>query len=482
VLGLVTFLCAIPVGIALDRGAVRRSRLLKVAGALGAVSSAAFALVLLCGHGLSRSADAQPAKPGDGIGIFLALCGALALWGIYTGVQSVAVETTFADSVRTGKRSLLYTYKSSLRTAGNSVGPLVSLPIFAALGGQWRTRDLTIVMLVGQALSLVPCAMLFAFREAETLGEESEAIAGPRKGSGVSSSNRGSSVRGGKAADAEAPTEAEADTAAAAKRAHALRVVPWLVASADVCSMLGSGMTVKYFPIFFKDDLGLGPIAVNAIYVICPLLISMAGLIAQRLSLRLGSAQTAFAFRLTGIALLVAISFIRQRNVLIPIYALRTGLMNSTSGLTKGILNDHVPKHRRGFFNALESLNLFSWSGSAVLGGVLVSSIGYRHTFLCTAAVQTMSAMFLVPLFTLVERERRDAAGAVNEKQIVRQMRRERLAARWRALPWGEATESASTPLLPPGNRDDGDESADELETLWDQSWGSIGFSAAPLL
>lgn len=38
-------------------------------------------------------------------------------------------------------------------------------------------------------------------------------------------------------------------------------------------------------------------------------------------------------------------------------------------GLTKSVLNDYVSKANRAKWNSLESINVFSWSGSAALGG-----------------------------------------------------------------------------------------------------------------
>ena len=79
--------------------------------------------------------------------------------------------------------------------------------------------------------------------------------------------------------------------------------------------------------------------------------------------------------------------------------------MNCTAGLTKSVLNDYVSKANRAKWNSLESINLFSWSGSALLGGVLVDQFGYRFTFLVTAALQSLSLCCLVPLALLVHAE-----------------------------------------------------------------------------
>lgn len=37
------------------------------------------------------------------------------------------------------------------------------------------------------------------------------------------------------------------------------RVVPWLICTLDVVTAIGAGMTVKFFPLFFKEDYGLNP-------------------------------------------------------------------------------------------------------------------------------------------------------------------------------------------------------------------------------
>ena len=40
------------------------------------------------------------------------------------------------------------------------------------------------------------------------------------------------------------------------------RVVPYLICTLDVVTAVGAGMTVKFFPLFFKQDYGLNPGAV----------------------------------------------------------------------------------------------------------------------------------------------------------------------------------------------------------------------------
>ena len=118
--------------------------------------------------------------------------------------------------------------------------------------------------------------------------------------------------------------------------------------------------------------------------------------------------------RSASVGLLVAIASSPEPRLVPALYLLRAWLMNSTFGLTKSILNDFVPKKERGKWNSLESVNLFSWSGSAMLGGYLIDTACsrppcYVQMFTITASVQALSILCLVPLVGLVPIETRAA-------------------------------------------------------------------------
>ena len=178
-----------------------------------------------------------------------------------------------------------------------------------------------------------------------------------------------------------------------------------LVALSDLIAMIGSGMTVKFFALFFWKDLGLRPIMVSAVFVAGPIGIAAFAQLAQRTSTCIGRVQTTLCAEGCGVSLLVALAFLHRKEAVLPVYLLRTWLMNCCTGLNKSVLNDYVPKRNRAKWNSLESLNFFSWSGSALLGGVLVDQFGYRFTFLVTAALQSLSLCCLVPLALLVHAE-----------------------------------------------------------------------------
>ena len=96
----------------------------------------------------------------------------------------------------------------------------------------------------------------------------------------------------------------------------------------------------------FLARLDLGPVAVSTIQVALPIGIAVTATLVQRVSVRLGRIPTTLLCRLTGIGLLVALTFVpidgtnEHAGLIVGLYLVRTWLMNCTSGLTKSVLND----------------------------------------------------------------------------------------------------------------------------------------------
>jgi len=88
--------------------------------------------------------------------------------------------------------------------------------------------------------------------------------------------------------------------------------------------------------------------------------------------------------------------------IIVPVYIVRTVLMNSTSPLHKSILMDHCLKGARGRWNAADSITALGWSGSAFIGGVVADAYGFGSTFIVTAALQLVGLMFIIMLWPLV--------------------------------------------------------------------------------
>jgi MFS family permease len=80
--------------------------------------------------------------------------------------------------------------------------------------------------------------------------------------------------------------------------------------------------------------------------------------------------------------------------------------------LKKSILMDLVSKKGRGKCNAIDSITMFGWSGSAVLGGFLVDAYGYGVTFAATATLQAIGTLLFALILPLVPPEKNAKASA----------------------------------------------------------------------
>ena len=168
-------------------------------------------------------------------------------------------------------------------------------------------------------------------------------------------------------------------------------------------------MSIRFFPLFFLDDLELSPIAVQALYIASPLTIIWLSKLARKISVKRGRCQTTVFFKWVGIASMAAmlLAYTRGASVylVLALYLLRTVTMNCTKALTSSQLYDCVKKEERGKFTVLESVNMFSWSGSAAVGGFLVGEIGIVGNFAVTGTLQFVSTLPLLLLFGLASEE-----------------------------------------------------------------------------
>ena len=176
-------------------------------------------------------------------------------------------------------------------------------------------------------------------------------------------------------------------------------------------------VTVKFFPLFFKNSVGLKPAEVQAIYVCVPVTIALLSGVFSRLAKTCGRIQTILMARCIGVSLLCVMALLIDQEIttdwriIVPIYIIRTGVINCTYPLEESVMMDSVPKSSRARWKSLESISVFGWCGSAAVGGILSDKFGYAFTFDITAALQASGAamlLFLMPLVPIDEKKRAD--------------------------------------------------------------------------
>lgn len=398
VMGITQLIASFPTGILADRH--RRDSLLKVASLVGLLA------VIVTLFSLNRES-------------YQWLTVALAVWGLFWGIANTSLSALFADSIQEGDRSFYFTRRSIILKVGNMAGPLAALALFAALGDKWTIRDCSIVMAVGQ-ITCLPAMFILCFLNDDHAvqhdddDELRQALLMPRATSATAISSTESDDDSSCVEDDTTLDSAssENDNVPSKYCCHCLpehRFIPVLISLADVLSGLGSGMSIRYFPIFFCDNLKLGPVIVQVLYVISPVGQAILMHTGQVWSKSIGRCKMTVVFKWLGVCcmLLMIASYAMRlpRWCICVLYLLRTSFMNATSALTKSVLMDAVPKSERAKWSALESINMFSWSGSAALGGVLVGFEGIVFNFIVTFCIQFLATLPLVLIFSREESE-----------------------------------------------------------------------------
>lgn len=461
-------LAAVACGFLVDTWSFRCDRVLRFGGLVGLVSCGGFFLAL----GLDTIDDNSR---------YLVVTIALGVMGVFQGICSTCLDTLFADSVRTGRRSKFNTIRFALTQLSSVAGPLICIVLFTRVGDEWTVSRVKHVFLVGIGLNVVPVILVFFMSDDHTLGDDSESHYIPstpgtlRNGrrflgrvesdfgeceeAGASAwsnspyapilrSTRSNQVTGRRPAsrsldegtdyrvqDDGAPcatvTHQVVDQAGATERgeqclesAHlgpearsfcfSQQHIAGLIVASDVISALGSGMSVKFYPLFFKNSLLLTPIQVNTIYVILPIFMTLVSLAAARVAKCCGRVQVCMGLGVGSSLALFGLAYSGhtfQHNdpaVILPLYFLST-LQHSARPLRRAVLMDWVPKAKRARFNSIDSVTRLNWSGSAFLGGLSIDKYGYGHLFFYTALIQMLSLgvlAFLIPLVPVRETDR----------------------------------------------------------------------------
>ena len=339
-----------PAGVLADK--FRRDIILKYSGVLGILSMALL--------GISSN-------------IILIMI-ALFLWGAFQGLTRPAFESIIADSLPSGNRSGVYAKIHLVRQFFLAAGPLLNILLFMYFGDNWDIEILRTVMLVGVSISLISASVLFFFKDEHSIGEASESII--ETDDSISNLNKNE------------------------------KWIPILLVTSNVIIGMGAGMTVKFFPVFFRAIYHLSPISVQLIMAVTFIFTGITGLLVQKFSLTRGRGQLIFAVQFFASICLVIIAYYPRLIFLLPLFVLRGSMMNAAQPLSRSILMDIIPKRNRGKWNSLETIawGLF-WNASAVFGGFLIGDNNFKRCFLITAGIYVIATIPILVIIPMVRKE-----------------------------------------------------------------------------
>lgn len=442
--GLAVLVSALPVGYLADK--YGRSRVIKAGGILIACTAVAHLMLI---RYIGPSTESTESKTQSHVTVVL-LSIIMAMWGIGGGIATGPCDALYADSTPAGERSQYYFYMFVCYMLASCCGPLLAIIMFQTMGDNWDLYHLQVVLYVGLSLEFFNALLMLLFDDAKALDENTS----DDGDEDTAATMTARTIREQTSSEATADTEPESNTpstldlngdgdamdelrrplltgdvdhedannniASEISEEDLLRKrqrrIPYILFFSSFVMAMGSGMTIKFFPLFFKDQVGFSPTQVQGIYVLAPLTMALFSSVATSMARWFGRVQTVMLMSTGGVACLLAMVFgfdhyfHQHKYQLVVMYLLRTALMNCTYPLFGSILMDFVPKQERARWKSLESISQFGWCGSAALGGYISDRFSYNHTFGVTALLQGIGIILFAFLLPLVPRREQDLA------------------------------------------------------------------------
>lgn len=317
--------------------------------------------------------------------------GSLIAGGFYSAVQNSTSYALFTDSVPQGERALWMSRAAVITQASMGFGPFLAMVLFYYLGDHWGMSVLHTILISGFFL-MIP-ANLFLLNWKDIPVCVSPAVSADHPLLPPSSVKRKGSV------------------------------VPYLICLNDVITCIGAGMTVKFFPLFFKNDYGFSPTELQGLFTVYCLAFAVFTWLCEKVAGRIGRVQSAMLFSLGGVSCLFALAYLDNIIMVILVFILRGALQNSIYPIDRSMLMDFVPSDQRGRWNSIESISAMTWSGSAVIGGYMMDSHDYRYTFVITAWIYLFACVMRLPLLWMVPRKEKFITAklvSANEELLMR--------------------------------------------------------------
>ncbi len=326
---------------------------------------------------------------------------ALIFWGFFQGISRPSFESIFADSVETGKRSRIYAIRHLVMQISMAAGPFINVFLFLLWGDEWDVDILKSVMIVGLIISVISMITLFFFTD-DSLGELSEAIEEDNNNQEEVTYDQGAFING-----REMYAKTNRINRYLVSKFSPTLLISIILISSNVIIGFGAGMTIKFFPVFFKVIYELRPTGVQLIMGFTSIFTGLFAIVAQRLSVRNGRAEMIFVFQSVAIACLLVIATYPPIWLLVIVFIARGAIMNASQPLSRSILMDTVPKKHRGKVNSMEAIawGLF-WNISAAIGGFLIGpDNNFRLCYLVTSGTYIIGTLLILLLIPLVKKE-----------------------------------------------------------------------------
>jgi len=321
---------------------------------------------------------------------------ALPLFAVSSHLGNTLRSALLADNVEEGpRRTRVISRNYAMTYVGQATGPILQVIVIMAMGfgggsgeGSWQLSELRFTLLVG-------CTVYFFAEPASLLFRAVPPAVAP-------CTARQTVVEAGSAE----LRDAQADW----RQERVLQCGPWAgvmkmwatpvaVETTFFFILLGSGMSTKFFPLFFARDFGLSPFKLSLLTAAEPLGVALLSRLNPHITRRLGRARTATLFMCLSPLLLLGVIEIPHVSLVAPIFVIRTATARAYVPLFQAIVATCVPSEHRGKFAAFNAFRMSFFSASAFVGAWLADSChSYRPAFFVTAIWQWACIAFFIPV------------------------------------------------------------------------------------
>lgn len=187
--------------------------------------------------------------------------------------------------------------------------------------------------------------------------------------------------------------------------ARGITWVPAILQLFNMIFMLGSGMMLKYCPLFFKTEYHLSPVQlciVMGMYWLASALGTQSA--SPLLKFGFGRTQLSLTMHVIGTLGLFCFAWMEPLSLSLTLFMIRAVVTNACLPINTSLMMDHVSARNRGKWAALNSLNRATWSGSSFIGGLIADAHGYRASFNVTAVIFVFAGMAYTPLTCIIPR------------------------------------------------------------------------------
>ncbi len=273
---------------------------------------------------------------------------------LFGSISNSAILSIFADSITSSGRARALSCLTCWQQVGSCIGPLIGIAMDYHLRTHsgWSVNTLGYVLNYGlvfdrvwesqllsqneffsmfffyilQVFLLSPLvALMLLFRDAPYKRENTESAA--------SASGNGEREIVG--------------------RSRYAWVVPYVVAGHDAVVSFGSGISMKFFSIFLREDFGLTAVGVLAISFITPLVCVGAVLFQERVSRIIGRVQVSCASLFVSVICWLGMAGSRYLESALFCYMVGVGLSTGRGAIDQSVILDYTPSAHRGRWNSV---------------------------------------------------------------------------------------------------------------------------------